>query len=751
MLSILSNSRLKAAGTVLVGAVLAVSLSMCSGDKKDNPADTSGGISKLNLSASPPSVPADGSTSDVTALATTADGTIGKGEVTFQVTNGSLNGGGAQASGTLANGQFSVKWACDEAKTAGCRGTQTLTANWNDRSAQVKVTFTAGGAVSDGGADAAPVVDAGSDGSTGGGALTITSSKPKMFAQVSDFATMTASVKLPDGGPVANEAVTFATDFGTLAATSAADAGTAGSLPAVTGSNGQAQVVLRDTGSVGTANVSVTRTSNGATAQVAVPIQAAQTLTYVSTRCSGNPCTIMGVKNSGFNETADVTFKLVDTGSNAVPNATVSFELVGAPSVGGPTLVTASGVTDNQGFVVASVKSGPSLATFDVKAAVATFTASGTLGIRGAIPSNKGTTFSCSRTNIDVYNAPSPPAARNVTCTVKLVDRFNNAVGTGVSVSFKGEAGAPDSTKASKAFIPNGNNADEGVAQPNFSTLGAMPVNTTPLPADLGQFPNVRQAEPSVVDGALTRNPRDGLVTLIAYVQGEEYYSDDNGNGTWDSGEQFYDQGEPFVDSNDNGVRDSGEDYVELGLPGGNPNQWDPPNGLWDKNTTIWIDTRVVYSDIPVDAYSTFTESPSFADLAVGSSRVFTGHFLDFQLNSIAGPAASLTAQIVTPASGRAATFTVTSAFVDGYGMGLERLLVASSGNAECVSSGPSKSAICVAKTVFYNWPNVNSPVKATLTNPAAATPVGGATTVRLNATVGATTVMKEATGTIKP
>lgn len=193
------------------------------------------------------------------------------------------------------------------------------------------MTFTEGGAVGDGGADAAPVVDAGSDGSTGGGALTITSSKPKMFAQVGDFATMTATLKLPDGGPVANEAVTFATDFGASALTAAADAGTAASLPGVTGSNGQAQVVLRDTGTVGTANVSVTRTSNGATAQVAVPIQAAQTLTYVSTRCGGIACTIMGVKNSGFNETADVTFKLVDSAAAAVPNATVNFSLNNGP------------------------------------------------------------------------------------------------------------------------------------------------------------------------------------------------------------------------------------------------------------------------------------------------------------------------------------------------------------------------------------------------------------------------------------
>lgn len=100
----------------MVGAVLAVSLSMCSGDKKENTADTSGGVPKFSVFASPTSLPADGTTSDVTAQATTPDGLIGKGEVTFQVTNGSLNGGGSQASGTLANGQFSVKWACDEAK-----------------------------------------------------------------------------------------------------------------------------------------------------------------------------------------------------------------------------------------------------------------------------------------------------------------------------------------------------------------------------------------------------------------------------------------------------------------------------------------------------------------------------------------------------------------------------------------------------------------------------------------------------------
>ncbi len=750
MLSILSNSRLKAAGTVLVGAVLAVSLSMCSGDKKDNPADTSGGISKLNLSASPPSVPADGSTSDVTALATTADGTIGKGEVTFQVTNGSLNGGGTQASGTLANGQFSVKWACDEAKTAGCRGTQTLTANWNDRSAQVKVTFTAGGAVGDGGADAAPVVDAGSDGSTGGGALTITSSKPKMFAQVSDFATMTASVKLPDGGPVANEAVTFATDFGTLAATSAADAGTAGSLPAVTGSNGQAQVVLRDTGSVGTANVSVTRTSNGATAQVAVPIQAAQTLTYVSTKCGGIACTIMGVKNSGFNETADVTFKLADSTNAAVANALVSFELVGAAGIGIPQLVTTSGVTDLQGLVVANVKSGAALATFEIKATAAGLSAAAPLGVRGAIPSNKSTTFSCARVNLDAYNAPSPPKSIDVTCRLKVVDRFGNAVGTGVPAGFKAEAGTPDASKALKPFSP-GNTLDEGVALPNFSTLGAMPVNTTPLPADALQFPNARQPEPSVIDGALVRNPRDGLVTIIAYVQGEEYFSDDNGNGTWDPGEQFFDQAEPFVDANDNGVRDAGEDYQDTGLPDGDPTKWDGPNGKWDQNTLIWIETRVLYTDIASDVHSTFSPSPSFADVGIGATREFTGRFLDFQLNSVAGPAASLVAQVVAPASGRNVTFGITSGFVDGYGMGLERLLVDSSGNSECITSGTSKSAICVAKTVFYNWPNVNSFVKATLTNPAAVTPAGGATTVRLKATVGAITVTKESTGLVLP
>ncbi|MBK6698176.1 MAG: hypothetical protein IPG50_39230 [Myxococcales bacterium] len=45
----------------------------------------------------------------------------------------------------------------------------------------------------------------------------------------------------------------------------------------------------------------------------------------------------------------------------------------------------------------------------------------------------------------------------------------------------------------------------------------------------------------------------------------------------------------------------------------------------------------------------------------------------------------------------------------------------------------------------------MNSFVKATLTNPAAVTPAGGATTVRLKATVGAITVTKESTGLVLP
>jgi hypothetical protein len=48
--------------------------------------------------------------------------------------------------------------------------------------------------------------------------------------------------------------------------------------------------------------------------------------------------------------------------------------------------------------------------------------------------------------------------------------------------------------------------------------------------------------------------PADGRITLLAYMDGDEIFVDTNGNNRFDSGETFYDMGQPFLDANEDGV-----------------------------------------------------------------------------------------------------------------------------------------------------------------------------------------------------
>lgn len=63
--------------------------------------------------------------------------------------------------------------------------------------------------------------------------------------------------------------------------------------------------------------------------------------------------------------------------------------------------------------------------------------------------------------------------------------------------------------------------------------------------------------------------PSNGVVTVIAYTQGEEPYADLNANGKWDAGEPFTDMGAPYLDVNANGTYDPGVDQTVTGAPGG--------------------------------------------------------------------------------------------------------------------------------------------------------------------------------------
>jgi hypothetical protein len=161
-----------------------------------------------------------------------------------------------------------------------------------------------------------------------------------------------------------------------------------------------------------------------------------------------------------------------------------------------------------------------------------------------------------------------------------------------MKVQFNAEAGAVSPLAISPKFDPDqpaSGQKDIGHATGFLEVFGA------PLPADQDPFPGEKSVKVDFGCGMRTANPRDGMVTVIAYVPGEEGFADVNRNGKYDDGEPFVDMGEPFVDANDNGVRDSNEWFADVNGDGA----YTPANGVWDADTIIWTETRVLYTGLP--------------------------------------------------------------------------------------------------------------------------------------------------------
>jgi hypothetical protein len=228
--------------------------------------------------------------------------------------------------------------------------------------------------------------------------------------------------------------------------------------------------------------------------------------------------------------------------------------------------------------------------------------------IVGAKVSGRNVSIECSPRNVPALYDTDCIRSRidaPFKCTVTLGDRFSNLVGIATTVKFQSEAGIVGAPPTTPMFP-----SDElGKATGTIGTVGGvLPLDVFPLAGE-HSFSYADRCHPS---GPSTHNPRDGVVSVIAMMAGEEGFIDKNGDGAYSQGEPFIDLAEPFVDSNDNGVQDPGEFFQDLN---GN-NQWNPANGMWDATTTLWAETRVVYTGEPagyVDAASQHYFSRFFA------------------------------------------------------------------------------------------------------------------------------------------
>lgn len=206
--------------------------------------------------------------------------------------------------------------------------------------------------------------------------------------------------------------------------------------------------------------------------------------------------------------------------------------------------------------------------------------------------------FSCSAKNIGALVEAS--ADMNIRCDATPYTADNEVV-RNAKVNFLTEAGGftplqQDSEIDSRVLFTY-NPRDGGKRPKDVMPVGSEPSWTDP-------------------DNNQIRNPRDGLVTLVAFVAAPN--------------DGF--QGEPFVDENDDGNWNPGEPYFDAN-----------GNGVYDdqQETHIWKMIKILWTGAAREQTCERTTTGTGTDIERGLTRTFNFTFLDENMNVLASNAAS--------------------------------------------------------------------------------------------------------------
>ncbi len=231
-------------------------------------------------------------------------------------------------------------------------------------------------------------------------------------------------------------------------------------------------------------------------------------------------------------------------------------------------------------------------------------------------------------------------------CFIKSLNRDLSPVDV-PDVKFETEVGRmiiiPGNTPATNKYFY--------IADPAVKPMDVEPLGIT---GDCNSCPKDSETEERCRCGLSgeTMNPRDSLVTIIAYANGEECFEDTNRNGDFDPGEKVKGTflGEPFIDANDNGKRDTGllngsydEPYVESF---GDPSAYDGEDGSWNDDITVWTQFKILLTGSPDESETTTrfeTEQGEYFNWVQGgpamrcnSEQIIYFYLMDEYMNPIA-------------------------------------------------------------------------------------------------------------------
>jgi hypothetical protein len=231
-------------------------------------------------------------------------------------------------------------------------------------------------------------------------------------------------------------------------------------------------------------------------------------------------------------------FRLVDSNNNPVQGANITLTMTLRPD--GAYLGSNAGTTvlqqptNSDGTVDVAVNAGAQPGPVQVKAALdsnpAITNVSNNLAIASGLPVQRAFSLSVSTFNIEALNEDGV----QTTVTLRIADRLGNPVPDGTTVNFVTEGGQVVGA---------------------CGTTGAAANNTSSC---------------SVTLSSQNPRPSDGRLTVLAWAQGEENFTDSGTptNNIYDAGEAFEDLGQPFLDKNENGIYDPSTDVTVGTAPG---------------------------------------------------------------------------------------------------------------------------------------------------------------------------------------
>ncbi|WP_435236229.1 hypothetical protein ACR30L_01215 [Psychromonas sp. PT13] len=324
-------------------------------------------------------------------------------------------------------------------------------------------------------------------------------------------------------------------------------------------SNGIAQATYQPTSCVGDDVITASTSVNGLSMSTTINVDSspADSISFVSATPSN--IAIKGTGGSGRLETSQVLFTVVDQNGSPSSLQDVEFELDNAPS--GTTIDPITATTNSDGEVYTVVSAGKVAGSVRVKikladSDLAISSVSSELSVSTGLPDQDSFSLALEDHSPEALNIDGVTVSANVL----LADKFNNAVPDGTAVYFVTEGGAIRDTVTGTlgSCLTSGSGCSLEWISQNPRPDGNKLTDFN-LEGECGYFapdPYGTNTGPCINSGGMGQ-PYGGRVTITAFAEGEETFVDNDADGWFTEGDDFFDKNdlaEVFFDNNEDDV-----------------------------------------------------------------------------------------------------------------------------------------------------------------------------------------------------